>query len=293
MRNPPSLLWPFPTLTRMASWQFVRDKHGGNEPLKFTDGTLRQKKKQEWGLGGRAQIRVGIFLWEVCAAHSLGFGAAARRLGDIGFSVAFMSALVFRFPLLVFSLALFLWPLSGWAPPRGHQNTIFHNWKDSKKKQANVSLVLVWFSFFICIFRLLGGTCKDVQFYFRVWGSGFWEVGGLGLLMAVQAHARFPRCSSVWSCTLCAFQNFADPRPCRSDDWFVLFPVEVSIPSSWHLSEFQQGTSKNGSDRAEPRTGDRSWLLRGFLSKSWRIDRPRIEGIPSRRLLCSPWIERR
>ena len=48
-------------------------------------------------------------------------------------------------------------------------------------------------------------------------------------------------------------------------------------------SGFQQGGCNNGSGRAKPRTGDRSWLLRDFLPKPWRIERPRTAGLPSPR----------
>ena len=50
-----------------------------------------------------------------------------------------------------------------------------------------------------------------------------------------------------------------------------------------HLQGSQQGASDSGSGKARPRTGDRSWLLRDFLPRPWRIERPQIAGVASRR----------
>ena len=68
------------------------------------------------------------------------------------------------------------------------------------------------------------------------------------------------------------FWRFAALGPWRSDQRCVPLPtgeVVVSTRSSGrHLSAFQQGAGDNGSGRAEPRTGDHSWLLRDFVLKA-------------------------
>ena len=62
-----------------------------------------------------------------------------------------------------------------------------------------------------------------------------------------------------------------------------LHPSCRSARSRCFSSEFLSTPFDNGSGRAKPRTGDRSRLLRDFLPKPWRIERPRTVRVPTPR----------
>ena len=57
----------------------------------------------------------------------------------------------------------------------------------------------------------------------------------------------------------------------------LLFQLGVPVNTFVDLSK-EQATAEAAEQR--PRTGDRSWLLRDFLPKPWRIERPHIAGVP-------------
>ena len=102
----------------------------------------------------------------------------------------------------------------------------------------------------------------------------------MALLMdprAVKAHARLS--VPAPSLLFCEANQIADLP--RFPQMTPLFQLRVPVDTFRDFGKEQATTVTTKQIRAK--TGDRSWLLQGFLPTSWRIERRRILAVPSRR----------